>query len=83
MEEETWFEEENNEDCSDVDSENGSETHDAQSETSEYESEIDLLEFDRLQIDAIKDFIKGNFLWFQIRDDLVLNSFTCKQNKIF
>ncbi|CAF4677891.1 unnamed protein product, partial [Didymodactylos carnosus] len=58
MEEGTWLEEENNEDCSGVDSENGSETHDAQSETSEYESEIDLLEFDRLQIDANIDFTK-------------------------
>lgn len=58
MEEETWFEEENNEDCSDVDSESGSETYDPQSETSEYESEIDFLELDRLHIDANIDFTK-------------------------
>ncbi|CAF1271559.1 unnamed protein product, partial [Didymodactylos carnosus] len=73
MEEGTWLEEENNEDCSGVDSENGSETHDAQSETSEYESEIDLLEFDRLQIDANIDFTKetsfssrSGMAWFSI-----------------
>lgn len=58
MEVGNWFEEENNEDCSDVDTENGSETHDAQSQTSEDESEIDLLDIDCLEINVNKDFTK-------------------------
>ena len=40
------MEEENNEDCSNMDNGSGSETHDAQSQTSEDDSEIDLLEID-------------------------------------
>ena len=40
------MEEENNEDCSNMDNGSGSETDDAQSQTSEDDSEIDLLEID-------------------------------------
>ena len=46
MKEKSWFEEESDEDCSYVDGESGSETEDAQSQTSEDESEIDLQEID-------------------------------------
>ncbi|CAF3941954.1 unnamed protein product [Adineta steineri] len=65
--------EEENKNCSDMDIGSGSETHDAQSETSEDESEIDLLEIDRLEIDTNKDFSKktsfsfrSGMIWFSI-----------------